>query len=103
MYAQSDTQLWYRALVTIADAMDHWHQTDVKKVERLKRLVEAQELVEIFVNQLNDRTEASTIVRKIMLKVSLDLTKVVAGERIDLRSHASSIRFIASSLLTVSS
>ena len=101
MYQQSDAQLWFRALTTIADAMELWHRTEVKKVKRLERLVEAQELVGIFVDHLNEGAEASMIVRRIMLRVSLDLTKVIAGERLDLSSHVVSIRFIASSLLGV--
>jgi len=98
-YLQSESiaQTIERSFRNIAQALEIWRRTDLKKDVRVREINRAQEIILIVLLSMNNAvdSEFTQAFINILQKTSHDITQALANEPVDFRDHIRSFNWMA--------
>lgn len=101
-YLENETtqQTLARAFDNIANALNVWRRTDIKKDLRLAEINRAQDIVTVLIMSMRgtEDNEYNVVMNKILTKTTSDITQAIRGNNVDFQKHVDSFRWMAENM-----
>jgi len=100
MESESTNQTLSRAFRNIANALDCWSHTDLKRVLRIQELNRAQEICFILMASLRGSEDDAfnNAMTRILAKTNSDITQALMDKKVDFSEHVKSFLWMAESM-----